>query len=88
MEIYPCHDATGRAKTKEVSPVGDVPLPWYGKKSKDKRVSPIGDILLPQHGRNGKDKRFPSRESRHSNVSTTFPFIGSTRTVPSALDNL
>ena len=38
MEIYPYHDATGRAKTKEVSPVEEVPLPWYGRKDKDKRV--------------------------------------------------
>ena len=60
MKIYSCHDAAGRVKTKEVTPVGDVPLPWYGEKGKDKRVSPMGDIALSRHNRKGKDKRFSS----------------------------
>ena len=60
MEIYPYHDATGRAKTKEVFPVGDVPLSWYSRKGKDKRVSLVGDIPLSRHDRKGKNKRFSS----------------------------
>jgi hypothetical protein len=44
MEIYLCRDAAGRAKTKEVSPVEYVPLPWYSRKDKDKRVFLYGSL--------------------------------------------